>query len=247
MRYIFATLFFCYIFNLQANTLADTLIDSSEKKQKVFSIEPSVTITNKHLWRSFASGTAPCIEPNVTWRYKNFSLDTWASYSVDNSYREIDFIVTYSWNNLSVTLSDYYCPIVGKKEKFTNLNNAETDHLFELKTDFTISQKFPLNLLASVLFAGSDIEKTDTGVKQLYSTYFELSYPFHIVNTVVKAEVGMTPFKSMYADRAKVFNYGISVANAIKINNKFSLPMKYKLAYNSDQDVLNFSVMLTFS
>ncbi len=245
MRYFFVTLFFCSVFGLQANTVRDTLADNTPKNQKVFSIKPSVVITNRHLWRALVSGTAPCIEPNVNWKYKNLSLDTWAAYAVDNSYKEIDFILTYSWNNLSVALADYYCPIAGKKEQFTKFKKEETDHLFEVKADFTFSQKLPISFSAAVFFAGSDVEKTEKETKQLYSSYFELSYPFRVANTALKVEVGMTPDKGMYADEAKVFNYGFSAANKIKINDKFSLPMKYRLVFNSDKNMMHFAVILT--
>ncbi len=245
MRYFFVTLFLCSFVGLQATTVIDTLSSNDDAKQRTFTITPSVTLTNKHLWRSFSSGNAPCIEPNVNWRYKNLSLDTWAAYAIDNSYKEIDFILSYSFNVFSVTLSDYYCPKAGEEEKFTTLKNEDTDHLFEIKTDFTISRKLPVNVSAAVFFAGSDVEKTEVEVKQLYSTYLELSYPFRVANTNLQVEVGMTPAKGMYANEAKVFNYGFSASNRIKINDKFSLPMKYKLAFNANDNMLHFGVMLT--
>ncbi len=245
MKHFYIVIFLCIEIGIIAQNDSDTIKIANEKKQSEFTITPSVAITNVHLWRAFASGTAPCIEPNINFKYKNLSLDMWASYAIDNSYKEIDFILTYSIKNFSIMFSDYYCPVAGKPEQFANLKNSETDHLFEIKTDFFISEKFPLSLSAAVFLAGSDVERVDGKVNQLYSTYFELSYPFNIVHTPIKLEVGMTPAKGMYADEAKIYNYGMTITKPIKISQKYSLPTQYKLVYNSDEDILHFAIILS--
>lgn len=244
MRYIIYFVVFCvFSLNLQAKQSSDSLTNNSAKPL-IISIKPSVSITNLHAWRGLTSGTAPCVEPIVTFAYKNLSLDAWASYAFDNSYKEIDFILTYKYNFFSVTVADYYCPQHKPKVKFNNFYKGETDHLFEAKTSITVSKKIPVKLMAAVIFAGNDWQTTNTEIEQLYSTYFELSYPFALAKTPMQIEVGMTPTKGMYAKGTKVFNYGLTVFKKIKITKQFNLNTKYKLIYNLEKNLLHFSVAL---
>ncbi len=246
MKHFYIVIFLCIEIGIIAQNDNDTIKIANEEKQSAFQITPSLAISNVHLWRSFASGTAPCIEPDIYLSYKNLSLEFWAAYAIDNSYKEVDFILSYATNHFTLTFSDYYCPVAGKPEQFANFKNSETDHLLEVRTDITFSEKVPICLLAAVFFAGADIEIEDDKVNQLYSTYFELSYPFNIVNTPIKLEVGMTPKKGMYADEAKIFNYGMTITKPIKISKSYSLPTKYKIVYNSDEDILHFGVIVSF-
>lgn len=226
----------------QDTPVTKTTTEKTEKKN--FSITPSVLFTNLHMWRGGSSGTAPCIEPNVTWTYKNLSLDTWASYALDNSYKEIDLVLTYNWRFISFSVADFYCPSPNTKVKFSNLKTEETEHLFEFKTDITLSEKIPIKLSGAVIFAGNDWEQKTDKIKQFYSTYIEASYPFQLASIPILLEVGMTPTKGMYAKDIKVFNYGLTVFKDIKINERFSIPTSYKLVYNLERDLLYFSVAL---
>ncbi len=241
MKYLFSILLVVFTLNLKANFSVDTL------KNKNFTITPSVTFTNLHTWRGLTAGTAPAIEPNVRWQYKNLAFDTWAGYTFDNSFKEIDFVLTYSYKFLTISVSDFYCMPKVVTNKFTSLKNDETDHLFETKTSFRLSEKVPITLSGAFFFAGSDIEKTETEVKQLYSSYFEIFYPFTIANTPVSLEIGGTPAKGLYAKEASVYNYSLSVYKDFKISKQFNLATKYKLVYNLDKNTMNFSVVFTFN
>lgn len=244
-HYLFFILFFSIAIQSFAQNNEKTSKTTTEAtKNKDFSITPSVLFTNLHMWRGGSSGTAPCIEPNVTWAYKNLSLDTWASYAFDNSYKEIDLVLTYKWRFISFSVADFYSPAPKPKVKFSNFRTQETDHLFEFKTDITLSEKVPIKLMGSIIFAGNDWEQKADKIKQLYSTYIEVSYPFQLASFPISLEVGMTPAKGMYAKDMKVFNYGLTVFKDIKINERFSIPTSYKLVYNLERDLLYFSMAL---
>lgn len=244
-NYLFLILFFSVAIQSFAQNNEETSKTTTEEtKKKNFSISPSVFITSQHMWRGGSSGTAPCIEPNVTWAYKNLSLDTWASYAVNNSYKEIDLILTYNWRFISFSVADFYCPSPNTNVKFSNFKTKETEHLFEFKTNITFSEKVPIKLSGAIIFAGNDWEQKTDEIKQFYSTYIEVSYPFHLANIPISLELGMTPAKGMYAKDMKVFNYGLTVFKDIKINKHFSIPTSYKLVYNLERDLLYFSMGL---
>jgi hypothetical protein len=202
------------------------------------------TFCSQHMWRGFAVGTAPTIEPLITYSYGNFKANAWAAFAIDNSYREIDFFITYDWKYVRLGLYDYYCPQEGSLiVDFTRFKSTETQHLFEAQAVIKGGGKIPLKLTTACFIGGSDI---DGNGKQLYSTYLELAYSFSKWKNNFSFEVGMTPFEGMYASHASVFNYGFSVARDININDHWSIPSLYKLVYNKEKKDVYFTVGFTF-
>ncbi len=212
----------------------------------------STFFTNTHLWRGGASGTAPCIEPIVTWSYKNLNVSAWAAYAIDNSYKEIDFYATYRWKFVELGLYDYYCPTPKTQIGFDNFKRGKTEHIFEAQSVFYLLPADKLKITAAVIIGGTDwdtkiIDPTlgTTEFEQRYSTYFEVAYNINVGKFTVTPEIGLTPFESMYAKDFKVFNYGVNVSRDIKINNTFSLPTSYKVVYNSELKALHFGFGFT--
>ncbi len=220
---------------------------SSSKSQ----LRVSTTFTNLHLWRASASGTAPCIEPIITWNYKNLSMSAWASYAIDNSYKEIDIFATYRWNFIEFGLYDYYCPTPKTKVGFNNFKQGETEHIFEAQSILYLLPADKLKIMAAVMIGGMDwdakIADSILGTQifeQRYSTYFEIAYNISFGKFTITPEIGLTPFKGMYAKDFNVFNYGVNVSRDLKINHTFSLPTSYKVAYNSELKALHFAVSI---
>ncbi len=210
-------------------------------------ITASAKLTNVHLWRGGASGTAPCIEPIVTWSYNNLSVSAWAAYAIDNSYKEIDFFATYRWKFVELGIYDYYCPTPKTKVGFDTFEKGKTEHLFEAQSVFYFLPADKLQIMAAVIIGGTDwdVKVTDPVLltqtfEQRYSTYFEVAYNIAFGKFTITPEIGLTPFKGMYAKDFNVFNYGVNVSRDLKINN-FSLPTSYKVAYNSELKALHFA------
>jgi hypothetical protein len=205
----------------------------------------SSTFVSTHIWRAISAGTAPCIEPMISLQKGGLNISAWSCYAVDNSYREIDLFMSYRWKFIEVGLFDYYCPTsTSGMNDFTQFEKGKTLHLFEAQASFYGPKKWPFRFTSACFFGGADYN--DKG-EQLYSTYFELAYPFKIKDYQLNLELGMTPAKSMYAKEASLFNCGFSVSKDIRINENWSLPTQYKLIYNIEQKDLYFTVSFTLS
>jgi len=216
---------------------------STEKFLDKFSA--STKITNNHVWRAISSGSAPCIEPYVSYRLNGLSVSAWSSYAIDYSYKEFDIFVKYDWEFLQVGLFDYYCPNPQVlTNDFTDFSSLNTRHLYEVQLNYTGHENFPLNIITGCFIGGFD--KDENG-SQLYSTYFEMNYTMKAKKNQLKAEVGMTPFKGMYADHFSVFNYGLTLMREIQITEKWSILSSYKLIYNKEINDLYFSVGFVLS
>lgn len=224
--------------------LTDTL-KTEEVKKNELKISLSSTFVSTHLWRGISAGTAPCIEPILTLSKGGLSFSAWSCYAVDNSYREIDFFVTYRWKFIEVGLFDYYCPTPQTRmNDFSQFEKGKTQHLFEAQASFFGPKKWPLKLTTACFIGGADYDEKG---EQLYSTYFELAYQFKMKDYKLDLELGTTPHRSMYAQQASLFNCGFSVSKDIKINDKWTIPAQYKLVYNVEQKDMYFIVSFTLS
>ncbi len=234
----------------QVNFVMADVRDSSPKKKLNSFIansffSASTKITNTHMWRGFKSGNAPCVEPTITYKNNGFSFSAWAAYAFDNSYKEVDIYVTYDYKYFQVGLYDYYCPSAGvTTNEFTDFVTADTKHIYEVQLNFMGHKYFPVNVITSCFVGGDD---KDGNNQQLYSSYIEVNYDFNFKKNNLKFEVGMTPFnkKSMYASKASVFNYGITLSRDIQVTNKWSIPSSYKVIYNKETKDVYFSVGFT--
>jgi hypothetical protein len=123
--------------------------------------------------------------------------------------------------------------------EFTDFGSNETRHLYEVQLNYNGTKKFPVNIITGCFIGGFDRDENNN---QLYSTYVEANYTLNVKKNKLKAEVGMTPFKGMYADDFSVFNYGITLMRDIQITEKWSIPSSYKLIYNKEKNDVYFSV-----
>jgi hypothetical protein len=215
---------------------ADTTIN--KKKNHPLKLSASTKFVSQHFWRALSSGTAPCIEPTVSLQKGGLILSTWASYAVDNSYREIDFYIEYRWKFIQLGLFDNYCP--GPKSNlndFSRLEKGNTLHSFEAQALFFGPKKYPFVITTGCFIGGWDYHENGD---QMYSSYLELAYPFKFKDFSVNLELGATPHKSFYASKASLYNYGFTIYKDIKISDKWSLPTSYKLIYNAEKKDLYF-------
>ncbi len=206
-------------------------------------LEVSTTIVSKHLWRSFDSGNAPCIEPFIKYSYGKFSLSGWGGYAVDGSYSEIDLFATYTVKSFSLSFLDYYCPPAKFKDtEFFDYTGKDSKHLMDVELKFNGTKKISVYALASTMVYG--IDKDDKGNNQ-YSTYFEVGYSKKWKGKDLDFCVGLTPFKGMYADSFSVFNFGVTIKDKVKLTKEFKLPVKTSIVYNTEQEQLYFVFGIT--
>lgn len=207
-------------------------------------------LTNQLLWRSRPTTKVAAIVPSVDYSTHGFTAGVWAAYSLDNSYKEIDFYVGYQWKGIELWVYDYYNPALGTQVNFGNFKLGETEHLFEANAIVRPFSSLGLRLRAALMFAGSDVKTSivaGTGAikyEQNYTSYFEVGYDYKIGSITLSPEIGLTPAKGVFADKFSVFNYSLNLAKDLKINEHLSLPTTYTLAYNATLKQVFFSACL---
>ena len=121
--------------------------------------------------------------------------------------------------------------------KYFNFKSHETGHHFEAGLAYTLPvEKFPLSVAWYTMFAGKDKKLNDSGeLKQNYSSYLELNYPFSVKNVDLNVTCGAVPYKAegIYTNSGfAVTNVALKGMTEIKINDKFSLPIFAQAIWN---------------
>lgn len=203
-------------------------------------------IVSSYVWRGVYQGGGASFQPTLGFSAGNFSLTAWGSTSFSEDKKEIDLTAAYKFGEAGPTLSVASLWWAGQGvNKYFHLKSHETDHHFEAGLAYTLPvEKFPLSIAWYTMFAGADKKLNGKGeVKQNYSSYLELNYPFTVKEVDLNATVGMLPYEAGYNNDGSsiysVTNSGFAVTNialkatkAIKINDKFSLPVFAQAIWN---------------
>ncbi len=208
--------------------------------------DAEVIIQSRHVWRGDQLGTAPAIEPSVTFSEGRFSFNFWASVTTNNSYSEIDLIPAWQFRDFQLSLLNYYNPVPGEKNQYLNFQEGKSRHSLELSFDNYSVEKGRLKWMVGTFLLGDKNE--DTG-KPFYSTYLELKYPFSVLGLDAEPFIGMTPFKGYYADKTAIINSGISFSKEFRLSSRLSVPVTVSYIYNPYQDkqMVTIATGLVFS
>ncbi|MDE5417802.1 hypothetical protein L3049_07255 [Labilibaculum sp. DW002] len=209
------------------------------------SVNTSIDLVSRHLWRGFNSGTAPTIEPTIELQTGRFTVGVWGSYALDESYQEVDFYVSYNTPLFQFSLYDFYCPNVDfENSDFFDFDSDKSVHFFDAVAKYKGCEKFPISIMTSVLFYG-EFDR-DANNDQRYSTYVELGYSNFIGGKKFAYALGFTPFDGMYDDKINLVNASITTYDEIKLSDSFSLPVRGGLTLNpvSERLFLTFAVTL---
>ena len=131
--------------------------------------EAEVMFQSRHIWRGTKLGTAPAIEPSVTFSKGHFSLNAWASITTNNSYSEIDLIPAWQFGELSVTVLDYYNPVVGEENQFFNFQEGHNRHSLELTIDNYSGEKHRLKWLVGAFYWATRMKRPEIHFTRLTS------------------------------------------------------------------------------
>jgi hypothetical protein len=199
---------------------------------------------SSYVWRGLWSAGVS-IQPTAGLSVGGFSLSAWGSTDINGGYKEVDFTAGYSIAGLSLAITDYWW--AGEKRyKYFNFDSGTTDHLFEFTAGYTLPvEKFPLSLTWNTMFAGADIKTGEDENKRAYSTYIEAKYPFAIKDIKLDASLGLTPYKSLYAEKASVVSVGLKATKEIKITDSFSLPVFGQIIANPQMEDIFFVFGIT--
>lgn len=219
-------------------------VAQEEKQSSAVSVDYSVDIVSRYIWRGLLFNGNPNIQPTISLTAGGFSIGSWASYGMSQNYAEIDLFATYSFSNFSVTLYDYY----NEDETdlaavdYFNWGKNTTGHLLEGTVAWAGTENLPLNITLAAFFYGYD---TDANGDQNYSTYLELGYPVKIGDFDVDLFVGGTLNEGFYNDEANIVNLGFKTTKEIEITDKFKLPVSATFAVNPAKEDVFFVVGIT--
>ena len=192
------------------------LANDSTKVVSPFSA--SLELTTKYMWRGIEYGTAPTVFPMIGYCYKGFNAFAMGGYAVNGSHQEVDLGVSYTANEFSFGVSDYYYPsAVGEKDGYFKLSNRNTGHWVEAYASWN-GKKIPLWVTVSTYVFGAD--KNEDG-KQMYSAYAEVGYTHWFNdNNSMSLCVGANLNKSFYTEYQSGFN-------VVNINAKYRTAFKF--------------------
>lgn len=192
------------------------LANDSTKVVSPFSA--SLELTTKYMWRGVEYGTAPTVFPMIGYCYKGFNAFAMGGYAVNGSHQEVDLGVSYTANEFSFGVSDYYYPsAVGEKDGYFKLSNRNTGHWVEAYASWN-GKKIPLWVTVSTYVFGAD--KNEDG-KQMYSAYAEVGYTHSFNdNNSMSLCVGANLNKSFYTEYQSGFN-------VVNINAKYRTAFKF--------------------
>ena len=195
--------------------------------------DAEMLIQSRHIWRGEKLGTAPAIEPSVTFSANRLSFNIWASVTTNNSYSEIDLIPAWQFSYFQLTLLDYYNPKLGQENHYLNLQEERSRHSLELTFDNFSVDKQRFKWMLGTFLLGDKNEETGNS---FYSTYLEFKYPFTLLDIDIEPYVGLTPFHGLYATKFNVVNIGVSFVKSVSITQNLSVPLSITLISKPSQN-----------
>jgi hypothetical protein len=217
---------------------------------KAQEVSVGADVVSSYVWRG-AYQTTTAIQPSLGFSTNGFSLTAWGSSPISNEAalfapygKEFDLTASYEIAGLSLAVTDYWWAGEGALEYFM-YSTHRTSHIYELTLGYTLPvEKFPLSLSWNTWFAGSDYNNEDG--KRLYSSYFELAYPFKVKDISLDAALGLTPWEGAYASKLSVINLSLKATKEIKITDSFTLPVFGQVITNPRSEDIFFVFGLSF-
>lgn len=231
----FLLLFFC---------VSATNAQNNEIQLKKGTLDVSVDIVNRYIWRGLQYCDKPSIQPYLAYTNakENFSMGAWGSYSNSTNYGEVDLFVSYSGKYFTFSVWDYFLMNeTATKNKYFIYDNKTTGHSYEASLVLG-NFKIPFQLTSSVFFYGAD---KDINGDNYYSLYFEAAYNLNIANQDLNVFVGGTPMEGLYGTGAGIVNVGCSLTKEIKVTDSFNIPLKGSVVFNPRAENVYFVVGLT--
>ena len=225
-----------------ASMVAACFMGTGKVQAQEFTIQGD--LVSSYVWRGFYQ-TGVSFQPTLGFGVGDFSLTAWGSTDFDGvssgegaAAKEIDLTAAYALGESGLTFSVASLWWGGQgARKYFNFKSHETGHHFEAGLAYTLPvEKFPLSVAWYTMFAGKDKKLNDSGeLKQNYSSYLELNYPFSVKNVDLNVTCGAVPYKAegIYTNSGfAVTNVALKGMTEIKINDKFSLPIFAQAIWN---------------
>lgn len=205
-------------------------------------LDLKLDILTSHILRGFKNGNSYSIQPTISLGKKSWTTGVWAAYAGDDSYFEVDLFVEYTYNTITFSLYDYYCPTSTQISSFVEFRKKHTQHTLDAMCTWK-PKRIPIKVLASTMIWGDDLSSSSG--KQVFSTYFEPAFIWKWKAFSGDIFFGLTPFSGYYASEPSMVNVGTAVYYNLRIN-KFDLPIQSKVSYNPVLKSTWYTIGITF-
>ncbi|NDV66749.1 hypothetical protein [Bacteroides sp. 224] len=221
------------------------LIQPISLKAQEFYIDAD--LTSSYVWRGMKNANVS-FQPTVGVDFKGFSFYAWGSTDLKSFSQELDFYLAYQYKRFQIEVADYFL-FPGDEDEYANSKYFDysartTGHSFDAILSYTLSERLPLTLMWSTIFAGEDYYNENG--KRSYSSYFELSYPFSFKEFDFNVEAGFTPWEGLYANKFNLVNVGLSIGKEVKITDRITIPVTGKVIVNPYEEKTHLVVAVSF-
>ena len=159
-------------------------------KEKEVNAFVQASLVSRYLWRGTDLGGIS-IQPEAGISWKGLSLSAFGNAGFDkNDAQEFDLTLGYEYKGFKIGVTDYWFTGVDPEDRYFFYNEKETAHQLEANLGYTCKY---FSLQAYTMFWGNDYKINGD---RAYSTYVELSIPFHVGGLDWDARVGITPMES---------------------------------------------------
>jgi hypothetical protein len=211
-------------------------------------IDVSVDLMSRYVWRGLDIAGTPSIQPSITLGWRGLEAGVWGAYTLSNQASEsdeIDFSMNYTNTlpgGMTVTAiaTDYYFPNAGIS--FFNFNDYDATkndtipdpgaHTIELGLSVSGPESFP------AVVSGYGNVYNDAGSNM----YFQLDYPVEVSQTRLDLCCGIARGSKKNphyygTDKLAVINVGVSAARDVTVSETFSLPLSVAFIVNPEAEV----------
>ena len=218
-------------------------------------VEASVgaDLVSSYIWRGQELGGVS-FQPTLSVAWKGLSLTAWGSVGWESEFaKEFDLALGYSIKGFSVSVTDYSFSS-GKNfktgadinGKYFHFGSWSTLHVFEAQVGYDFGF-LAVNWFTNI--GGNDGLKSNG--KRAYSSYFSLSAPFKLGGLDWSATVGATPWETSFYNGGSngfaVSEVSLQAEKAIRISERFSLPLFAKAIWNPATENAFFTVGVNLS
>lgn len=195
----------------------------------------SADVVSSYVWRGqYQYNNGPSIQPSLFLTMNGFSFGFWGSTDFQSA-KEFDMQLTYSRNNFTIGVCDYWWNgQLGNglsDNHYFSYRNKYTSHLVEVLLSYQFGETFPLSLSWNTMLYGAD--KAEEG-NAMYSSYAEIAYSAQLKGVDLDFGVGFVPYKSLlYNSNAfSVTNIYLKGSKSVPITDKYVLPIFVQAIFN---------------
>lgn len=188
-------------------------------------------VLNQYIWRGQDLGNVS-LQPTLGLEYKGLSLVAWGSVGLTDAAdtKELDLTLSYTIGGLTIGITDYWTNDgLDPNARYFKYDAHGTNHVLEANIGYDFG---PFALGWYTNFAGNDgVNKDD---KRAYSSYVDISAPFHFATCDWTATLGVVPYATDYYHTTgfAVTNISLRAIKDIKVTDKFSIPVFGEIVSN---------------